>query len=264
MIERRFTFVGRRVVVAEILAYAAGVSAPRLLAVRAAGETLNALARETQLWREAREFLGLVVERPTDEGFLQSEWDRCTAVVAATSPAAIVVSDREPGDPCTETWEAGEAWSPVVTVDVDPESGTHRAVSVRYAARPVAADEIDAERTAALGLLQARFRTARDLGVDVAIGGEAVRFETTPQAQSEIRSLRDYLAAQPPATTQKIRTRAGRSFVVNRAVAEAMLTAVEDRVSAVWANDATIGAALDAAETITAIRAVDLDAGWPT
>src|SRR3546814_16912951 len=95
-----------------------------------------------------------------------------------------------------ETWEDGDAWTPAVSVDTAVEGETFGRVTVLYAARTATADEVDAEREAALLRLRARFQQSRDAGTTVTLGGVSVSLTTTPQAQGEIKSLKAYIEAR--------------------------------------------------------------------
>src|SRR3546814_5112589 len=90
-----------------------------------------------------------------------------------------------------ETWEDGDAWTPAVSVDTAVEGETFGRVTVLYAARTATADEVDAEREAALLRLRARFQQSRDAGTTVTPGGVSVSLtrseEHTPDLQAQMR-----------------------------------------------------------------------------
>src|SRR3546814_20130446 len=119
------------------------------------------------------------------------------------------------------TGEDGDAGTPAVSVDTAVEGGTCGRVTVLYAARTATADEVDAEREAALLRLRARFQQSRDAGTTVTLGGVSVSLTTTPQAQGEIKSLKEYIEARASGTTQAIRTRRGRCIDADIPIATA-------------------------------------------
>lgn len=237
--------------------------AGRIEAMRAASTLLEALDVQVREYRWAKQLLAEVPERPAEGARIRDRWDAAAALFVNASASVVALHNAAPGLEMIETWEDGDAWTPAVSVDTGVESQTFGRVTVLYEARTASADEIEAERAVALERLRARFQTSRDAGTTVTLGGEAVPLATTPQAQGEIKSLKEYIAARPNGTTQAIRTRSGRCIDAGLAIAEAMHAAVEAHVSDAWTNDATLGAAIAAAETIAAIRAVDIEAGWP-
>lgn len=101
----------------------------------------------------------------------------------------------------------------------------------------------------------------RDSGVIVSLGEQSVAIDTRPDAQQEVAALVRRLERVGGA--QAVRTRSGAIIEADLETAQAIFNAVEDHVADAWRNDASLGAAIDAATTITALQAIDLTAGWP-
>lgn len=120
-------------------------------------------------------------------------------------------------------------------------------------------------RDAALAELSRLFAQHRDKGVTV----NGAKIETNHNAQQELEALVGKLTRD--GGTQLIRTRSGAVIKADLATATALRDAVASHVAAVWANDATLGQAIqEASETvgddatkIAAINAIDINAGWP-
>lgn len=106
--------------------------------------------------------------------------------------------------------------------------------------------------------LNVEFRARRDAGVYVA----GILLETIPQVQAELTTLVARL--DRVGGTQRISTRSGFVGEVDLATATTLHNGVEDYISAVWQNDADKAAAINAAETVQAVLAVDVTAGWPS
>lgn len=105
------------------------------------------------------------------------------------------------------------------------------------------------------------FVRQRDSGLAVTLGEQSVEIDTGPDAQQEIAALVRRL--DRVGGTQSVRTRSGATFEVDLATAQTIFNTVEDHVACAWSNDASLGAAIDAATTVTALQAIDLTAGWP-
>lgn len=112
------------------------------------------------------------------------------------------------------------------------------------------------------GELRRLFEKARDSGVTVS--GTVI--QTTPQAQSEIRSLLDDLkdraAAGEVDPTQDIATRSGAVLTVTVAIAQQLNDAVATHIRAVRANDAALSRSINSAKSVAALEEIVLETGF--
>lgn len=125
--------------------------------------------------------------------------------------------------------------------------------------------------------LRAVFVAKRDAGVTVDFGAGDVLIRTDPSAKADIESLADDLvrraAAGEVASTQNFATS---YYEIVTGCTPAMATTMRDAVAAhwraVWANDAALGAMLNAlnevdfaspSAALAALDAIDLSSGWP-
>ena len=253
----RHAIIGNRVVIAAL--NDEDFSVLELSAIGAANDIILGAVTGLKPYRWARQVLEQVADRPADGDPFQAEWDAHKIVRDNASAETIALFNSPDGLEMVEAWGEGIAWTPTLSINTNIESENFGLSTLTYTARTPTAAEVGAEREAAYQTLRSQFQSARDAGVTI----NGARIETTPQAQTEIKSLRDFLAGQPGGTTQTFRTRAGDTVTADLATAEAILAAVETRISGVWANDAALGAQLDAAIDIPAIRAIDLSQGWP-
>ena len=111
-------------------------------------------------------------------------------------------------------------------------------------------------KTAMRRELQRKFVEARDKGVIV----NGAKIQTTHNAQQELEALVGKLARD--GGSQNIRTREGVTITADFDTATLLRNSVANYISNVWANDATLGEAIDNATTIEQLAAIDLSAGW--
>lgn len=120
----------------------------------------------------------------------------------------------------------------------------------------VADMDVEERKAAMKAELQALFVQNRDKGVTV----NGALIQTNHDAQQELEALVGKLTRD--GGSQLIRTREGVTITADLATATAMRNAVAAHVSSVWANDATLGQAIDDATTIAALEAINLTVGW--
>lgn len=106
-----------------------------------------------------------------------------------------------------------------------------------------------------------QFRFHRDAGIDLDLGAGAFVVATTHDARQELAAVAARLASS--GGTQAAVTRGGLAVQISAAAAAAMLAAVDDHHAAVNAREYALYEAIDAAEDVAAVRAIDVAAGWP-
>lgn len=237
-----------------------GLSVTQLSAICAGNDALVRLVETTKPYRWARQTMREVPQRPADGDPFQAFWDDHRRILD-TAPLEVVAIFNSADLPMVEIWDEGEAWDPVVTVCTAIESDAPGRVKIHYVARDATPDEIRAERAAAHRRLSQRFQEAKTRPVTVTVDGKPVRFAATEEARAELAGLRDRLARRGGSKT--IRTRAQDVAELSADDADRVVGAIDDRIDALQGRDVALGAALDATQTITAIRSVDIDSGWP-
>lgn len=106
--------------------------------------------------------------------------------------------------------------------------------------------------------LLSQARTVRNAGVTI----NGVTFQTDREGQQDLTQLADILGRK--GGTQEFVTRSGQVVNADYNTAIAIRDAVEDYVLAVYAHEAKLQKDIDAAKTMTALKNIDVTAGWPT
>lgn len=111
--------------------------------------------------------------------------------------------------------------------------------------------------------LSKRFQMAQDKGLNLELAPTViVALQTTREAQGDYKGLVDRLARI--GGVQAFRTHGHQNASADLTTATAIHNAVEEYISQCRANEAAIGAQIDAATTVEALRAIDIETGWPS
>ncbi|MEM8625440.1 MAG: DUF4376 domain-containing protein [Pseudomonadota bacterium] len=91
------------------------------------------------------------------------------------------------------------------------------------------------------------------------------RIETDETSQTQIRgALERLVLPQNAGRVLRLNTRTQRPLDIDLSLAETLAEAVGDFVIACAENERALFDAVDAAETVAAVRAIDVTAGWPS
>lgn len=109
-------------------------------------------------------------------------------------------------------------------------------------------------------LKELRSEARRVRSVGLAING--VTFQTDRGGQQDLTQLADILGRK--GGTQEFVTRSGQIVTADYNTALAIRDAVETYVLATYAHEAKLQKEIDAAKTMTALKNIDVTAGWPS
>lgn len=109
-----------------------------------------------------------------------------------------------------------------------------------------------------LNELRSEARKARNAGLTI----NGVTFKTDREGQQDLSQLADILGRK--GGTQEFVTRSGHVVNADYNTALAIRDAVEDYVLATYAHEAKLQKEIDSAKTMTALKSIDVTAGWPS